>query len=282
MAQHGLETASGAQAHWRLRACTTDFAGPFLELSLRHLCESGFRENRTSRLSGGRRPALRGASSDPTPVKAANKGARATAELPEGRASFGVAYIWTRDITFGWLMINIWHNFQYILFVWMFNNRRFKGGARSTGAFPFLHQPERTTVALSADLHRDYRGDLLGSVEGHRLAAVRGSVGDDRAVPDRQLSSLHRGCADLEGTRIRHGPRTGSRGLKGRWRTGHARWFCQDAVPPFELRGTSRGESLARSPAVRRDRACACPARPSSPSLTFPRENGFTSDSYAA
>ena len=43
-------------------------------------------------------------------------------------AIFGVAYIWTRDITFGWLMINIWHNFQYILFVWMFNNRRFKGG----------------------------------------------------------------------------------------------------------------------------------------------------------
>ena len=34
---------------------------------MRHLCESGLRENRTGRLSGGRRPALRGASSDPTP-----------------------------------------------------------------------------------------------------------------------------------------------------------------------------------------------------------------------
>ena len=33
---------------------------------MRHLCESGLRENRTGRLSGGRRPALRGASSDPT------------------------------------------------------------------------------------------------------------------------------------------------------------------------------------------------------------------------
>ena len=43
-------------------------------------------------------------------------------------AIFGVAYVWTRDITFGWLMINIWHNFQYILFVWLFNNKRFEGG----------------------------------------------------------------------------------------------------------------------------------------------------------
>ena len=34
---------------------------------MRHLCESGLRENCTSRLSGGRRPAPTGASSDPTP-----------------------------------------------------------------------------------------------------------------------------------------------------------------------------------------------------------------------
>ena len=54
---------------------------------MRHLCESGLRENRTSRLSGGRRPALRGASSDPTPLKRANKGAGASAEPVEGRAS---------------------------------------------------------------------------------------------------------------------------------------------------------------------------------------------------
>ena len=33
---------------------------------MRHLCESGLRENRTGRLSGGRRPAPWGASSDPT------------------------------------------------------------------------------------------------------------------------------------------------------------------------------------------------------------------------
>ena len=38
----------------------------FQESSARHLCESGLQENCTSRLSGGRRLAFRGASSDPT------------------------------------------------------------------------------------------------------------------------------------------------------------------------------------------------------------------------
>lgn len=41
---------------------------------------------------------------------------------------FGVGYVWVPDITLGWLMINIWHNFQYLLFVWMFNNKRFSRG----------------------------------------------------------------------------------------------------------------------------------------------------------
>ena len=41
---------------------------------------------------------------------------------------FFVAYVLIEDITVGWLVVNIWHNGQYILFVWMFNNRRFNGG----------------------------------------------------------------------------------------------------------------------------------------------------------
>ncbi len=41
---------------------------------------------------------------------------------------FYVGYIAIDDITVGWLTVNIWHNAQYILFVWMFNTNRFKGG----------------------------------------------------------------------------------------------------------------------------------------------------------
>ena len=39
-----------------------------------------------------------------------------------------VSYVVVRDVTRGWLFINIWHNAQYILFVWAFNARQFQGG----------------------------------------------------------------------------------------------------------------------------------------------------------
>ena len=41
---------------------------------------------------------------------------------------FAAAYVFIQDITVGWLVINIWHNSQYVLFVWLFNNRRFAAG----------------------------------------------------------------------------------------------------------------------------------------------------------
>ena len=41
---------------------------------------------------------------------------------------FLTGYLLIDDITTGWLVLNVWHNAQYILFVWMFNNNRFKKG----------------------------------------------------------------------------------------------------------------------------------------------------------
>ena len=43
-----------------------------------------------------------------------------------------VAYVHIETINYGWLTINIWHNAQYILFVWLFNNRRFEGKPSET------------------------------------------------------------------------------------------------------------------------------------------------------
>ena len=40
---------------------------------------------------------------------------------------FFFAYVYFKEINYGWLTINIWHNAQYILFVWLYNNRRFHG-----------------------------------------------------------------------------------------------------------------------------------------------------------
>ncbi|MCE7874798.1 hypothetical protein DYH09_31130 [bacterium CPR1] len=40
-------------------------------------------------------------------------------------AVFIVGYYVIGDITAGWLVANVWHNMQYILLVWNYNNRRF-------------------------------------------------------------------------------------------------------------------------------------------------------------
>ncbi len=41
---------------------------------------------------------------------------------------FLAGYIIIDDITFGWLAINMWHNMQYILFVWLQNNHTYSKG----------------------------------------------------------------------------------------------------------------------------------------------------------
>jgi hypothetical protein len=46
-------------------------------------------------------------------------------------AMFCVGYLWIEDITTGWLVVNIWHNAQYLAFVWLYNNKRFREGVSS-------------------------------------------------------------------------------------------------------------------------------------------------------
>lgn len=38
---------------------------------------------------------------------------------------FVTGYCLIENITTGWLVLNVWHNLQYIMFVWWFNNKRF-------------------------------------------------------------------------------------------------------------------------------------------------------------
>jgi hypothetical protein len=62
---------------------------------------------------------------------------------------FAFAYLLIDDITYGWLVINIWHNAQYILFVWLFNTRRFKDGIDPEARFlSYISQPERLGIYL--------------------------------------------------------------------------------------------------------------------------------------
>jgi hypothetical protein len=41
---------------------------------------------------------------------------------------FTVGYLLIEDVTYGWLVINIWHNAQYVVFVWLYNTNRFRNG----------------------------------------------------------------------------------------------------------------------------------------------------------
>lgn len=58
-------------------------------------------------------------------------------------AIFYVAYIAIESIDVGWLVVNIWHNAQYIVFVWLFNANRFKGGSDPKARFLSTLSQER-------------------------------------------------------------------------------------------------------------------------------------------
>lgn len=61
-------------------------------------------------------------------------------------AVFALGYMAIEDITIGWLCINIWHNAQYIFFVWLSNNRRFnKGYHKDFGFISKVSQTKKVT-----------------------------------------------------------------------------------------------------------------------------------------
>ena len=51
-----------------------------------------------------------------------------TAYVASHIAIFSAGYLLIADINTGWLVLNIWHNLQYVLIVWMFNASRFGKG----------------------------------------------------------------------------------------------------------------------------------------------------------
>ncbi len=58
-------------------------------------------------------------------------------------------YILIEDISSGWLLVNVWHNVQYLMFVWLFNRRRFAGGIDpSSRSLSWLSQPGFRRAAL--------------------------------------------------------------------------------------------------------------------------------------
>jgi hypothetical protein len=48
---------------------------------------------------------------------------------------FVTGYVLIENVDHGWLVLNVWHNAQYILIVWMYNNNRFKKGVEPQHVF---------------------------------------------------------------------------------------------------------------------------------------------------
>lgn len=66
---------------------------------------------------------------------------------------FGVGYLAIDNINHGWLVLNVWHNCQYILTVWMFNQNRFKGGVDERHKFlSYLSQRRNLPIYLGVCL----------------------------------------------------------------------------------------------------------------------------------
>jgi hypothetical protein len=59
-------------------------------------------------------------------------------------AIFLVAYVAIEDANTGWLAINVWHNFQYVLVVWMMNAKKYASGIDPAARFlSRISQPGR-------------------------------------------------------------------------------------------------------------------------------------------
>ncbi len=68
-------------------------------------------------------------------------------------AIFLVAYVFVADVNSGWLAIDVWHNFQYVLVVWMSNAKRYASGVDPTARFlSRLSQPGRVTMYFACCL----------------------------------------------------------------------------------------------------------------------------------
>ncbi len=86
---------------------------------------------------------------------------------------FSVGYILIDDITYGWLVINVWHNAQYVLFVWMFNNKKHAKGIDPNARFLSLISQTKNwplyfliCLSISTSIYL-----LIGAAEG-MLAAI--------------------------------------------------------------------------------------------------------------
>ena len=63
-----------------------------------------------------------------------------------------IAYAYVDNINYGWIIINIWHNAQYIAFVWLFNTNKYGKLEDIKNPFLFLARPNNAIIYFLACL----------------------------------------------------------------------------------------------------------------------------------
>lgn len=83
---------------------------------------------------------------------------------------FSAGYLLMPTLDSGWLVVNVWHNLQYMLFVWMYNNRNFRAGIDPNAKFlSFLSQQKNagwyvaTTLAMTFAVYLGLRFGVLSA-----------------------------------------------------------------------------------------------------------------------
>lgn len=87
---------------------------------------------------------------------------------------FAVGYGVLKDINSGWLLINVWHNVQYLLYVWLTNRERFAGGVTAEAPrLSWLCQPGAGRAVA-------YALSCVGVATAIFWVLLRGAEGVDR------------------------------------------------------------------------------------------------------
>ena len=122
-----------------------------------------------------------------TRVKAYRRG-----ELPLGHTLYMLShlvaylggYLLIEDIGSGWLLVNVWHNVQYLAFVWLHNRRRFAAGiAPDAPVLSWLSQPGYGRAAIY------YLACLAIATPAYYLV-LRFAAGADRVLQSSALPTI--------------------------------------------------------------------------------------------
>jgi hypothetical protein len=136
-------------------------------------------------------------------------GTRHTAFVLTHLAVFVLAYGLVPDVSHGWLLVNVWHNAQYLMIVWYFNATRFRSGVDPRHRFlSTISQPRHVLLFVLVCLGLSL---LLYLPLHYVMPAVAG--GFPLAVVVSQLLNFHHYVVDARVWRLRQAPVRAGLGL---------------------------------------------------------------------